>query len=148
MQGITRAELDAWGDRFQTSLDKLMTAKLAALPCESHGERFAGLTAKVNESDRNAQDAYTEAQLSKQQASSAHDEAAKAQGDIDAHKTDTEAHGARALHQFGGSVSAWVCGACAVLMVILTLIQIREAKPHEDSYAAPAASAPAHAVRR
>ena len=46
-QGISRAELDAWGTHLETSIEKLMTAKFSALPCSGHNERIAGLAAKI-----------------------------------------------------------------------------------------------------
>ena len=147
-QGITRSELDASLKTFGDGLTALMLAQFKALRCPEHDERITGLSIKAREAEKNAQEAYTVAQVAKVEAESANDSASKVSGDLQKHEADLEAHGKKAVHQFGGTMSAWICGACAVLMVILTVIQIKEARIHEYPQSVPAAAAPAHAGRR
>jgi hypothetical protein len=148
-QGITRAELDASLKAFGDSFMGRMASEFKALRCPEHDERITGLAAKARDAEKNAQEAYTVAQVAKVEAESAKESAVKVQGDLDKHKTDLEAHGARAVHKFGATASVWVCTACTVLMVVLTYIQIKEAKLHEyPSQNSPAAAAPAHSGRR
>ena len=71
--GITRDDLDKWGDRFSVTLKDLMAAELKALPCSAHDQRLAGLAAKAETAQRDSQEAYTQAQLAKAAAFNAED---------------------------------------------------------------------------
>ena len=72
-QGITRDDLDKWGDRFKDSLGELLTAKLAAMPCAAHDERLTGLAAKADRTQASAQEAFTVAQGARLEADLAKD---------------------------------------------------------------------------
>jgi hypothetical protein len=72
-QGISRKELDEWGDRFKLDLGALMTAKLAALPCSAHDQRLAGIAAKADDARERANRAETKAEVLEQKAQVAFD---------------------------------------------------------------------------
>ena len=60
-QGITRAELDAWGDRLTGSLKETLDLHLKALPCSQHDSDIRRISGKAEAASGYAGEAYIKA---------------------------------------------------------------------------------------